>query len=102
MPHAFAPDHGMRNFHTAFITDNAFVADLFIFAAITLPILGWTEYFFAEKPVFFRLLSPVIYCLWLGYFAMRPIFYYIRGSKFQSDTVKLQRLCLIKYHVSIS
>ena len=45
----------LRDFDTASVTDNAFVSDLFVFTAMTLPVLARSEDSLAKKTVFFRL-----------------------------------------------
>ena len=47
-------DGSLGDFHAAAVADHAFVADLFIFSTVTLPVLGRPEDPLAEQTVFFR------------------------------------------------
>jgi hypothetical protein len=58
--HAFTPDLGLDNLHTAFLTDNAPVLHPFVFAAIALIILYGSEYLGAKQTISFRFKGPVI------------------------------------------
>ena len=55
MAHTLSTNAGLRDFDTASVTDNAFVSDLFVFTAMTLPVLARSEDSLAKKTVFFRL-----------------------------------------------
>ena len=55
MAHAFAANAGLGNFHAAAIADYAFISDLFIFAAMALPVFAGSENPLTEQTVALRL-----------------------------------------------
>jgi hypothetical protein len=72
MAHPLTAHLGLGYLNSAFITDNAFVADSLIFPAKAFEVLGRPEYSFTEKSVSFRLESTIVYSFRLGYFTIRP------------------------------
>jgi len=47
-------------FNTTTVTDNTFVANPFVFTAVTFPVLYWPEDALAEQATHFRFVGPVI------------------------------------------
>ena len=72
MTHTFATDFGASDFDAATVADGAFVADAFIFTAMTFPIASGAEDTFAEEAVAFGLECAVINGFGLFYFAVGP------------------------------
>ena len=72
MTHALAADLALCDLNTAAVADLALVADLLVFAAVALPVLGRSEYAFAEKTVALRLEGAVVDGLGLGYLTGGP------------------------------
>src|SRR3989449_105637 len=70
--HALAPHLGERDLHAAAVADDAAVADAFVLAAVTLPVLYRAEDPLAEQPIAFRLEGPVVDGLGLRDLAPRP------------------------------
>ena len=60
--HSLTSYLGFGNFYTALVAYNALISDALILTAVTFPVLGRSEYFFAEQAVLFGLLSSVIDC----------------------------------------
>ena len=58
---AFPADFARDNLDSTFFTDNPPVLHALVFTAVTFVILGRTKDLGTEKPVTFRLESPVIY-----------------------------------------
>jgi hypothetical protein len=58
--------------NATFITNNPFIAYLFIFATEAFEVFGGTKDSLAEKSVSFWLQGTVVNRLWLGYFAIGP------------------------------
>ena len=48
MPHPFAANSGARNLNAALVTDDAAIANILVFAAVTLPVAGRAEDPFAK------------------------------------------------------
>ena len=69
MSHTLPADIFLGNFHTAAVADNPFVPYSAIFTAMAFPIFDRTKDFFAEKPVFFRLIGAIVDGLGFGDFA---------------------------------
>src|SRR5699024_6423446 len=55
MAHALSADAGLGHFHATSVADNAFISDLFVFSAVTLPVLGRPKNALAEQSVALRL-----------------------------------------------
>ena len=70
--HAFPTYFGTGYFDSTLITDNSFVADFLVLAAVAFKVLGRTKYSLAEKAVSFRFQRTIVYGLWLGYLAIGP------------------------------
>ena len=54
MSHALTANLRARYLNTAAITDNALIANTFVFTAMTFPITRWSEDTLTEKSVAFR------------------------------------------------
>ena len=79
--HALPAHAGLRDLHAAAVADNAFVTDLLIFAAVTLPVLGGSENPLAEQAVLLGLQRPVIDGFRLLYLASGPLSDLLRRSQ---------------------
>ena len=55
MSHTLSADACLGHFHAASVADNAFVADLLIFTAMTFPVLAGSENSLTEQTVTLRL-----------------------------------------------
>ena len=88
MSHPLPANGSLGDFHAAAVADHAFVADLFIFSTVTLPVLGRPEDPLAEQTVFFRLQSSVVDSLRLFYLPVGPLPDLFRGSQADLDGVK--------------
>ena len=53
--HALSTDTCLCNFHAATVADNTFITNLFVFTAMTLPVLTRPEDPLAEQSVLLRL-----------------------------------------------
>ena len=73
MSHTLAAYAGLRNLYSTAVTYHAFIADLFIFSTVALPVLAWSEDLLAEQTVFFRLQRSVVNGLRLGYLSPGPL-----------------------------
>ena len=81
MTHALASHLRARDLHAALVTDNAFVTDALVFAAVALPVLHRAENFLVKKTVFLRPLGAVIDGFRLGHFSVGPLQNLGRGSQ---------------------
>ena len=72
VPHPFTTDLCLGNFHTATVTNNTFVLDPFVLAAVTFPVTGGTEDLFAEKTALLRLETSVVDRFRILHFAVTP------------------------------
>ena len=66
MPHPFAANPAVRNFHAAAVADYSLVLCPLVLAARAFPVPLRPEYPFAEKPVLLRPVRPVVDCLGLA------------------------------------
>ena len=73
MAHSFPSYLGLGYLYSAAVADDTLVSDSLILTAVAFPVLHRSEDFFAEKSVLFRLKSPVVDSLRLGYLAMGPL-----------------------------
>ena len=89
MSGALSANNGPGHFHSALVTNNPFIAYFFVFSAITLPVFGRSEDFFAKKAVAFIALGAIIYSFRLGYLAVRPVQYIIGTGQAQADRIKI-------------
>jgi hypothetical protein len=80
MAHPLSADLGPGHFHAAPVADLALIADLLIFAAMALPILGRAKDALTEKPVFSGL-RYVIDGIRLFYLAVGPLPNHFRRCK---------------------
>ena len=62
MAHAFTTHFFLGDFYAASVADDAFVADAFVFSAVTFVVLYRAEYAFAEESVAFGLVGAVVDC----------------------------------------
>ena len=60
MSHTLPADAGFGHFHSASVTDNAFISYLFIFPAMTFPVLARPENSFTVQAVLLGLQRSVI------------------------------------------
>ena len=81
MTHAFTSYPCPCYLNAAAVAYFSLEAYLLEFTAVTFPVLGRSEDFFAEKTVFFGLLGTVSDGLGLGHLAVRPFSYLIGRSK---------------------
>ncbi len=58
--HTFTTDFLFRDFNTATVTHDAFVANTLVFAAMTFPILDRTEDALTEESIALRLIGTVV------------------------------------------
>ena len=58
--HPLTADTGLGDLDAASVTDDAFISDLFVFAAMALPVFGGAEDLLAEQTVLFRLERSVV------------------------------------------
>src|SRR3989344_1582694 len=70
--HALTTHDGARNLNTAFVADDALVADTLVLAAVTLVVLLGAEDLLVEEPVLLGALGAVVDGLGLGHFAVAP------------------------------
>ena len=87
--HTFTANLCTCYFNAASVAHNAFKAHFLEFAAVTLPVLSGSEYFFAVQAVLFRLQCPVIYGFRLFYLSVRPFSNFFWGSKSHTDGNKI-------------
>src|SRR3989344_4340747 len=88
MPHTFSAHLGLRDFHTALITNDPAVPDAFVFSAVTFPVFSRPKNFFRKQSVFFRLQRPVVNRFGLGHFSVRPTLDIPWRREDQTKTVK--------------
>ena len=102
MTHALATHHRVCHFHATLVTDDALVADLFVLAAVTLPVLGRSKNFLGKEALLFRLLSSVVNRLRLGYLTKGPRTNRVGGGQAQADRVEVgrfERLLLFEHRL---
>ena len=92
MSHTLSADAGLGYFNTTAVADNAFISDLFIFAAVALPVLAGSENPLTEQTVPFGLECSVVDRLRLCYLASGPLTNLLRGRKSDLDRIKRHRL----------
>ena len=90
--HSLTAHRGLCDLYAALITDHAFIADLLILAAVTLPVLDRSENALAEKSVLLRLQGTVIDRFGLFHLAVRPLADLLRGREPDADRIKIQLL----------
>ena len=73
MTHALTANLCAGYFNTATLADDSLKADALVLTAITFPITSWSEDLLVEESVLLWLECAVVDCLWLLYFAERPI-----------------------------
>src|SRR5262245_53664407 len=64
------------------------MAHSFIFSTVTFVIFRRSENFRTKQSITFRFERPVINCLWLLYFSMRPRPDHVRGRQRHTDGIK--------------
>ena len=71
--HALAADGGAGDFDAALVADDALVADVLVFTAVALPVLGGAKDGLAEEAVFFGPQAAIVDRLRLGDLAVGPL-----------------------------
>ena len=92
MPHPLPADLGLNDLNAALLTHDPTVAHAFVFAAVTLIVLGRTEYLGAEQAVTLRLERAIIDGLGLLHLPMRPGTDHIRRGQRDPDGIKTNRI----------
>ena len=92
MPHPLPTDLGLNDLNAALLTHDPTVAHAFVFAAVTLIVLGRTEYLGAEQAVTLRLERAIIDGLGLLHLPMRPGTDHIRRGQRDPDGIKTNRI----------
>ena len=64
---------GLGHFNSAAVADHSLESDLFIFSAVTFPVLGRPEDTLTEQTILLRLEGPVVYRLRLLDLAVGPL-----------------------------
>ena len=67
MSHTLTTYARLGYLNSAFVTDLALVADLFVLSAVTLPVLAGSKDPLTEKTLCLRLQSTIVDCFRLGY-----------------------------------
>ncbi|MNM70609.1 hypothetical protein D3C81_822430 [compost metagenome] len=81
MPHPFAAHFSASNLNAAAVADDAFVANAFIFTAMTFPVFGWAKNLFAEQPFLLWFQRTVVDRFRFLHFSAGPRTNFIWGSK---------------------
>jgi len=92
MTNALSTHAGLGNLYATSIADNAFVANFFIFSAVTFPVLRRSEDPLAEQTIALRLQGTIVDGLRLLNLSVGPLQDLLRGSQTDLDSVKCQRL----------
>ncbi len=92
MGHPLPAHLGLYDLHPALFTYNASMFHAFVFAAVALIILDWSEYLGAEQSVTFRLERAVIDGLRFLDFPVRPFPDFFRRSNRDFDRTKTKRV----------
>ncbi len=100
MPHAFTTHDRPRYLNPAFFTDDPFIPDPFVFAAIAFVVLFRTEDALVKQAAALTALGAIVDGLWLGHLAMRPIANLLGGRKFDYDRAKIVFFVLC-FHISL-
>jgi len=100
--HALPADLGPGDLHAAAVTDLALVANLLIFAAVALPVLGGPKDLFTEQAVPLRLEGPVVDGLRLEHLAVGPLQDLLRGGDADADCVEFSVTHILKRPPSLS
>ena len=74
MSHTLTTHFFLGDFHAATVTNDAFVADAFVFAAMAFPVAGRSENLLAEESVAFGLICSIVDSLRLGNFTIGASF----------------------------
>ncbi len=85
VPHAFATDAFLGDFHAAAITDDAAVADPLVFAAMAFPIPHRPENLLTEQTILLGPERPVIDRLGLGHLTVRTGKNHVRRREADGD-----------------
>ncbi|EHL07899.1 hypothetical protein HMPREF0322_01294 [Desulfitobacterium hafniense DP7] len=89
MAHALSTHLGTGDLHTAAVTDNAFIANPFVFAAMALPVTGWSKDLFAKESFPLRFQGSIVNRFRLPDFSMRPLTDHRRRSQTNTHPVKI-------------
>ncbi len=88
MAHSLSSDTCFCNFYSASVADHALITDLFVFTAMTLPILAGSKNLLTEQTVFFRLQGSVINGFRFFYLPPGPFPDFLRRSQPNLDRIK--------------
>ncbi len=88
--HAFTSHNRVSDFHTTLITDDSFIANLLVFATVTLPVFRRPENFFRKQSALFWLLRAVVNRFWFFDVAIRPAANRLRRGQAQTDGIKVR------------
>ena len=83
--HALSSDLLFCHLNTAVVTNDTFVTDALVFAAMTFVVLYGTENLLAEKSVSLRLVGAVVDGFGFQNLTARPFFYLLGRCKADSD-----------------
>ena len=86
--HALPAHLGTRHFYAAAVTDLTLIANLFILAAVALPVLGGAKDALTEQAVPLGLERAVVDGLWLLDLAVGPLTDLLRGGDANTDGVE--------------
>ena len=86
--HTLSTDTCLCHFYAAAVADNTFITNLFIFTAMTLPVLTRPEDSLTEQTVLLGLKCPVVDGLRLLHLAMGPLQNLIRGGQTNLNGIK--------------
>ncbi len=73
VPHPLAPNARMGDLDAALVALDATKTDLFVLAAIALPVLGGTKDRLAEQAILLGAQSTIVDRLWFGYLTVGPL-----------------------------
>ena len=88
MSHTLSTYRGFGNFYTTSVADNAFIANLFVFTTMALPVLTWPENSFTEKSVLLRFQSTVVDGFRFRYLTSGPLSDLLRGRQSDLDGIE--------------
>lgn len=90
MTHALAAHGRAGYFNTALFTSDAFIAGVFVLAAVTLPVTGRSKNRFTEQTILLRAQAAIVDGFRFQHLAVRPRHDGLRGGK--ADTERSQSL----------
>ncbi len=89
MAHPVAPHLGFRDFNATTFTDDTSVANPFVLAAVTFPVLGRAKNALAEQTVTLGLQCPVVDRFRFQNFTVRPLQNPLRGGDSDFNEIEL-------------